>query len=310
MKIIKTAVLLIFTLLAVPVASYFFGTAPGPGEWKAIGTLSRLAAAIIVLTFVTGELTGNNSQVDKLWSILPVAYSWIVTDYGDYAPRLVLMASLVTVWGIRLTINFALKGAYQLQFWGGEEDYRWKELRRKPEFGKRWKWTLFNLFFISGYQNVLILLFTLPIILALQYRTAPLGAADVIIALLMLFFIGFETIADLQQWKFQSRKRALAEAGGVMTADVAKGFPDKGLWAFSRHPNYFAEQCIWICFYLFSIAAGGTVINWSITGCLLLVLLFRGSSEFSESISAGKYPAYREYQEKVSRFIPLPTSRK
>lgn len=310
MKIINTAVLLIFTLLAVPVASYFFGTAPGPGEWKAIGTLSRVAAAVIIITFVTGELTGNNSQVDKLWSILPVAYSWIVADYGDYAPRLVLMSTLVTVWGIRLTINFALKGAYQLRFWGGEEDYRWKELRRKPEFGKPWKWTLFNLFFISGYQNVLILLFTLPIILALQYRTAPLGAADVIIALFMLFFIGFETIADLQQWKFQSRKRALAEAGGVMTADVAKGFPDKGLWAFSRHPNYFAEQCIWICFYLFSIAAGATVINWSITGCLLLVLLFRGSSEFSESISAGKYPAYREYQEKVSRFIPLPNSRK
>lgn len=310
MKIISTAILLLFTLLAVPAISYFFGTAPGPAEWEAVATLAKLAAAAVVLTFVTGELTGNNSQVDKLWSILPVVYTWFVADYGNYAPRLVLMSILVTIWGVRLTVNFGLKGAYLLRFWAGEEDYRWKVLRRKPEFSQRWKWTLFNLFFISGYQNVLILLFTLPTILALQYPDRPLGTADFLIAGLMLFFIGYETVADIQQWNFQSRKKSCQEAGGVLPADVRKGFLDRGLWAFSRHPNYFAEQSIWICFYLFSIAAGGAIINWSITGCLLLVVLFQGSSNFSESISAGKYPEYRAYQQKVSRFIPLPNNRK
>ncbi|MEI6456660.1 MAG: DUF1295 domain-containing protein [bacterium] len=305
MKIITTAILLGITLLAVPILSFFFGTALGPLEWKALNTLTIMLVIVVAYCFIVGELTRNNSQVDKLWSLLPIAYSWIVAGYGDYSPRLVLMSILVTLWGVRLTINFAMKGAYQWRFWTGEEDYRWVVLRQKPEFQPRWKWTLFNLFFISGYQNVLIFLFTLPAIVALQNNTAPLGIIDFVAAGLMFFFIVFETIADIQQWNFQSKKWAMIKAGGELTGDYKKGFLDKGLWALSRHPNYFAEQSIWVCFYLFSIAAGGQWFNWSIAGCLLLVVLFQGSSAFSEEISAGKYPEYSAYQKKVSRFIPL-----
>jgi steroid 5-alpha reductase family enzyme len=121
----------------------------------------------------------------------------------------------------------------------------------------------------------------------------------------MLLFIGFETIADNQQWRFQKKKHEMIRDQVPLTGDYRKGFLDKGLWSLSRHPNYFAEQGIWICFYVFSVAASGQWLNWSITGCLLLVLLFQGSSEFSEEISAGKYPEYRNYQKKVRRFIPL-----
>ena len=71
-----------------------------------------------------------------------------------------------------------------------------------------------------------------------------------------------------------------------------------------RHPNYMAEQAIWITFYLFSVAATGSWLNWSIAGCLLLLVLFQGSSDFSESISAEKYPEYKAYQEKTGRFLP------
>ncbi len=305
MKIITTAILLVVTLLAVPAFSYFFGTALGEEEWMALKTVSIITLVVIAYSFIVGELTNNNSQVDKLWSLIPIAYVWVVADYGDYAPRLVLMSSLVTIWGIRLTINFALKGAYQWKFWSGEEDYRWLVLRQKPEFSPRWRWTLFNLFFISGYQNVLILLFTLPAIVALQYNTTPLGLFDFIAAGLMVFFILFETIADIQQWNFQSKKVALLKEGKGLSGDYAKGYLDKGLWRYSRHPNYFAEQSIWICFYLFSIAASGQWFNWSIAGCLLLVVLFQGSSNFSEEISAGKYDEYKEYQKRTPRFIPI-----
>jgi len=305
MKIITTAILLVITFLAIPVFSYFFGTALGLLEWKAMNTLIIMVAVVTAYTFITGELTGNNSQVDKLWSLLPIAYTWIVAGYGDFTPRLVLMSTLVTLWGARLTINFALKGAYQWRFWTGEEDYRWLVLRQKPEFSPRWKWTLFNLLFISGYQNVLILLFTLPAIVALQYVTVPLGVFDFIAAGLMFFFIAYETIADIQQWNFQSRKWAMIKAGKVLTGDFKRGFLDKGLWAHSRHPNYLAEQAIWVCFYLFSVAASGQGFNWSIAGCLLLVVLFQGSSNFSEEISAGKYPGYADYQKKVPRFLPV-----
>jgi steroid 5-alpha reductase family enzyme len=305
MKIITAAILLVITLLAVPVFSYFFGTAPGIAEWQALHTLMIIAAIVAAYSFIVGEITKNNSQVDKLWSIIPIVYVWVVAGYGGYEPRLVLMSILVTLWGVRLTINFALKGAYQWRFWTGEEDYRWQVLRRKPEFAQRWKWTLFNLFFISAYQNVLILLFTLPAIIALQNITVPLGIFDYTAAGLMLFFIAFETMADIQQWNFQSRKQALLRRGQELTGDLKKGFPDKGLWALSRHPNYLAEQAIWVCFYLFSIAASGQWFNWSIAGCLLLIVLFQGSSAFSEEISAGKYPDYADYQKKVPKFLPF-----
>ncbi len=304
MKIITTAILLGITLLAVPVFSYFFGTALGESEWKALHTLIIIAAIVIAYSFIVGELTRNNSQVDKLWSLLPIAYTWIVTAYGDFAPRLLVMSILVSLWGLRLTINFAMKGAYSWRFWAGEEDYRWLVLRQKPEFNPRWKWTLFNLFFISGYQLVLILLFTLPAIVALQNINTPICIFDYIAAALMFFFIVYETIADIQQWNFQSKKHAMIKAGKELTGDYKKGFLDKGLWAFSRHPNYFAEQSIWVCFYLFSVAAGSQWFNWSIAGCLLLIVLFQGSSSFSEEISVGKYPEYPEYQKRVPRFIP------
>ncbi|HTX89083.1 MAG TPA: DUF1295 domain-containing protein, partial [Bacteroidales bacterium] len=257
MRIVTTAILLVFTLIMVPVFSYFFGTAPGATEWQVLQVLMIIAGIAAAYSFLAGELTRNNSQVDKLWSLLPVAYVWVVAGYGGFSSRLVLMAVLVSLWGIRLTINFALKGAYMWRFWGGEEDYRWKALREKPGFSPRWKWTLFNLFFISLYQNVLILLFTLPAVVALQYDSSSPGIADGLVAGLMLFFIIFETVADLQQWKFQSRKKALVKAGDELTGDYKKGFPNKGLWALCRHPNYFAEQAIWVCFYLFTITSGG-----------------------------------------------------
>jgi steroid 5-alpha reductase family enzyme len=306
MKILSTASLLGLTLLAVPVFTYLFGTPLGQTEYDVLKILVYVTVSSMVYCFVVGEITGNNSQVDKLWSILPIVYVWIVTWKGDFSPRLVIMAVLATLWGIRLTANFALKGAYSWKFWDGEEDYRWKILREKPEFTPRWKWTLFNLFFISGYQNVLILLFTLPALVALQNKEVPLQSLDYVITGLTLIFILYETIADIQQWNFQSKKWSMIKAGISLEGDYAKGFLDRGLWAYCRHPNYFAEQMIWVCFYLFSITASGLWFNWSVIGCLLLIVLFTGSATFSEEISASRYSGYRAYQQRVSRFLPWP----
>lgn len=305
MNIVGTAFLLITTLLVVPVISYFTGTSLGPAESAALHSLMMTLLAAWIVCFALGELTHNVSQVDKLWSLLPIAYTWTVAIHGEYSPRLLLMAILVTAWGLRLTYNFSRHGAYRLKFWKGHEDYRWQVLRERPEFQPRWKWTLFNLGFISGYQNVLILLMTLPTVVALQFAATPLGWLDYLAAALMLLMLVIETVADQQQWQFQSAKKALIESGRPLTGRYAKGFLDTGLWARSRHPNYFAEQGIWISFYLFSVAVSGQWINWSISGCILLVILFRGSSNFSEEISAGKYPQYAEYQQKVPRFIPI-----
>jgi steroid 5-alpha reductase family enzyme len=83
-----------------------------------------------------------------------------------------------------------------------------------------------------------------------------------------------------------------------------KGFNTTGLWSRSRHPNYFAEQAIWLCFYVFSIGAGMGVANWSLIGALLLIVLFQGSSSLAEGISGGKYPEYEGYCKSVPRFFP------
>ena len=72
-----------------------------------------------------------------------------------------------------------------------------------------------------------------------------------------------------------------------------------------RHPNYAMEQTIWVVFYLFSVHATGEWVNWSVAGCALLLILFKGSSDFSEEISAKKYPEYKNYQQRVPRFIPF-----
>ena len=76
-----------------------------------------------------------------------------------------------------------------------------------------------------------------------------------------------------------------------------------GLWSFSRHPNFACEQLIWITFYLISASANGTWLNWSVVGCILLVVLFYNSAVFSEGISSRKYPDYKKYQDNVPMFL-------
>ena len=262
-----------------------------------------IVAAVILLTFTLGQLTGNYSQVDKLWSIVPVVYVWYMAYLGQWNDRMLIMAILVTLWGVRLTYNFARRGAYSWKFWEGEEDYRWEILRKKPGLKNPFIWTLFNLGFICFYQNTLIFLITLPVIAVYAENVTAVGMIDYLLAFLFMAAIFIEYIADQQQYDFQTEKynRMYSDKELGIYED---GFVSKGLWAFVRHPNYAAEQAIWVILYLFSVHATSQWFNWSIGGAILLILLFRGSANFSEEISASKYPKYKEYQEKVPRFIP------
>ena len=159
----------------------------------------------IAYCFIAGEITGNNSQMDKLWSILPIVYAWIIVGKSGMNLRLIVMAILITIWGVRLTLNFAKKGAYSLKFWSGEEDYRWIVLRNNPKLNKRWKWAFFDLFFISIYQNELVLAICLPL-LAVMESAVIFNVFDAFITAFVLGFIILETIADKQQMTFQTTK--------------------------------------------------------------------------------------------------------
>lgn len=301
---IKTIFVLLFTLIVVPLITWYFDE-PLPNEHQQILTeLIIMYVTVAGICFIVSELTKNCSQVDKLWSIMPVIYAWYIAIKGGMDTRVMLMASLITLWGARLTFNFARRGGYSWKFWTGEEDYRWEVLRQNPALKGKLRWTLFNLFFISYYQMGLILLFTLPTLVALQGADKPLFWADYVLTAAFLVMLIIETVADQQQWNYQKEKYRRINAGEKLDGIYAKGFVHTGLWKYMRHPNYMAEQSVWIIIYLFSVAATGKWVNWSIAGALLLIILFQGSSDFSEKISAQKYPEYKEYQRKTGRFIP------
>lgn len=301
---LRTILLLLATLIALPVVAFYYDQPLAPEQWLTLQTLLKIMLGVALSCFVVSELTGNCSQVDKLWSIVPIAYVWVVAAAADYSPRLLLMAVLATLWGLRLTYNFWRRGGYDWLPWRGEEDYRWSVLRQNPLLHGRFRWGLFNLFFISLYQNTLILLFTLPSIVAWQGAGRPLNVVDFLAAGFFAFFLVMETVADQQQYDFQQEKYRRKAAGETLDGEFAQGYRSTGLWGRVRHPNYAAEQAIWLSFYLFSVAATGRWLNWSLAGGILLMLLFLGSSDFSEKISAEKYPGYADYQRRVPRFVP------
>ena len=302
---LRTILILLFSIIVVPLVSVYLGEPLSIEQVTILKESSILALAIALLCFMVSEITNNYSQTDKVWSIAPIIYTWYITYAGEWDDRMVLMAVLVTIWGLRLTYNFGRRGGYSWKFWTGEEDYRWRILQENPIFkNKPWNWRLFNFFFISLYQNGLIYLFTLPILAVMLKEEIPLGIFDLLLSITFLFFVVIEFIADQQQWDFQNKKYELIRSGKPLPEPYSKGFVDTGLWGWMRHPNYMAEQAVWIVFYLFSVVATGDWINWSMIGCLLLLILFYNSSNFSEEISAGKYPQYRAYQNKVGRFLP------
>ena len=118
--------LLVLSLVVCPILYFNMGPALNALQMETLKILGIVAGCSAFLCFVLGEITRNNSQVDKIWSILPFVYCWIIAVKGGMSPRLVVMAVLATLWGVRLTFNFARKGAYKLKFWEGEEDYRWR----------------------------------------------------------------------------------------------------------------------------------------------------------------------------------------
>ena len=254
----------------------------------------QAALFFTTLCWLLSVTTGNFSQVDRLWSILPILYvAWFASRAGFHDARLNLLALLTALWGVRLTFNFARKGGYH---WSSE-DYRWPILRQRMG---PWKFQLFNATFIAPCQNFILWTLALPAYVALRAR-APFSSLDAIAGSLYALALLGETIADEQQWKFQSDKQRRRARG----EPVDKPFLDQGLFAYSRHPNFLCEQLIWWCAYLFAVSATGRFLNWGLPGPSLLTLLFLGSSRFTEELTLSRYPAYAAYQQRVPRQLPF-----
>ena len=271
-----------------------------------------LCFVIAVYCLVMSVITSNCSKVDQIWSITPVLYAWLVylwpsSHHDGHHTRLLVVTLLITVWGVRLTYNFSRRGGYSPSFWNHEEDYRWPVLRKF--FNNSVLFFIFNVTFIASYQNLLLLLIASPLF-EVARGPAAMNVGDWLMAAALVGLIVGETVADQQQWEYHLRKLAVPaeKRGAHADPDVRDGFYQSGLFTYSRHPNYFCEQAIWVVVYVFSVTHAATaaeLLNVWVAGPVLLILLFQGSAAFSESITASKYPGYKDYQRRTSQFLPF-----
>jgi len=291
------AALCISALVTLPFSggsiASFFKTA------DALAVTSLCAFGFAICSFVFGLITGDYSWVDRLWSTLPVAFTWYYAYRGGFTPALCVIAGLVSLWGLRLSFNFARKGGYT-----GTEDYRWGVLRGKIK--NPFLWQLFNLFFISSYQIGMFILFTWPVYGVIKTGN-DFSIFFYISAALAFIFICIETAADQTQWNFHIAKKAAQDGkkfSDKYINDVKNGFLSRGLFRFSRHPNYFGELGFWWSIWLTALSIIGDFSRSGFFGPIMLTILFIGSTIFTESITGGKYPKYKEYKAGTSPIIP------
>ena len=228
----------------------------------------------------------NVNLVDSLWSIFflaaAIVYTMLEPAHGE---RTALVLILVSVWAARLTIHLTLRN------WGKPEDHRYQAIRRNNSPGFAWK----SVYIVFGLQAVLAWIISMPLHAAIL-APAPLAALDLLGAALALFGLIFEILADRQLARFRSNP---ANDGGVM---------DRGLWRYSRHPNYFGEACFWWGLWLIAASGGGW---WSLVSPLLMTVLLlkvSGVAMMEKDISQRR-PGYRDYVRRTSAFFPWPPVR-
>ncbi|OQE28555.1 hypothetical protein PENSTE_c003G01942 [Penicillium steckii] len=273
-----------------------------------------LGSVLAAIFFLAAEINRNYSQVDRFWSILPTMYNVHFAAWARLAgirtQTLDTIAFISILWSARLTFNYWRKGGYQI----GSEDYRWQIVRSKVN--SVFLFTIFNFAFIAIAQSLLLLLITCPsyvfVIIANSQGTENFGLPDLAFSRAALFFIIIEYFADQQQWNFQTAKQQYQKTARIEAdnkdqyspEDLERGFVVSGLWSWSRHPNFVAEQAVWLTLYLWACYRTETYLQWSGLGIAGYIILFQASTRLTEWITAGKYSEYPEYQARVGRFLP------
>ena len=239
--------------------------------------------AMMFLLWLISQVRRDVSIIDPVWGVGFVVIAWATCIQNwPVSGRMLLVTSLVTIWGIRL---------WGYLFWRGigePEDSRYAAMRDKHD--DRFWWV--SLITVFGLQAFLLWLIAFPI----QYTAASaeatsLGWLDAVGVLLWLVGFFFESVGDWQLARFRGNPD---NRGKVL---------DSGLWRYTRHPNYFGDFCVWWGFYLLSIGAGA---GWTIFSPLVMSILLMkisGVTLLEKNISERR-PEYSSYKARTSSFFP------
>ncbi|MEU2728737.1 DUF1295 domain-containing protein [Streptomyces griseoviridis] len=258
--------------------------------WEAfaegLGWAAVAAGAVMLVTFAVALRLGVHRVVDVAWgaafAMVAVVSCAVSAGSGDPVRRY-LVTALTVVWGLRLAVHIARRGA------GHGEDPRYERmLARAP--GNR---NLYALRMVYLLQGALVWLVSLPV-QAAQYVAGPVSAFAWAGTALVLFGVAFEGVGDAQLARFKADP---AHRGKIM---------DRGLWSWTRHPNYFGDFCVWWGLFLFVCdswqAAAVTVVSPLVMSCLLIW----GSGKRLLERHMAERPGYTAYAARTSGFFPRP----
>jgi steroid 5-alpha reductase family enzyme len=244
------------------------------------------AAAAMAVTAVVARAGGVVSVVDVTWGLVFVAIAWVSYALGTGSWRSLLLALLVSLWGGRLAWHIRRRAL------GRGEDPRYEQMLADAPPGRRFSYAVRRVFVVQGLAAWFV---SLPVQVAAT-TDRPLGVVAALGVVVWLVGVTFETVGDAQLARFKADP---ANRGAVM---------DRGLWAWTRHPNYFGDAAVWWGVWLVAAEAWPGVLTVLSPVAMTYFLAFATGARLLEREMATR-PGYREYRERTSMFVPLPPKR-
>lgn len=253
-----------------------------------------LVFGLVYTTWLIHLIIRDASIIDLIWGagfgLVAGALLYAQEDRTSYH---FLLACLPIIWAVRYTVFIWRRNS------GKGEDPRYTMLRDRIKKNGQ-SWPLYSFFMVYGFQSLSMLLVTAPLIIGLA-APADVGIGVLAIMGSLLWIVGFlfEALADAQLNAF---KRQIGDYDGPYEE---KPVMDKGLWKYSRHPNYFGNACMWWGIALVALSAPWGWIGLIGAAYMNFALVYLTGKANNEAKMA-KRIAYRKYKSRTSGFFPLP----
>jgi steroid 5-alpha reductase family enzyme len=249
-----------------------------------VSGVSALALLVVhSVTFVIGRRIGRYNVVDVAWGVGFVAVAAVAATLGTGDPtRRWLLLALVAIWGLRLSWHIHRKTAAK------GEDRRYSDLLRDATPAK----VVRKVFLLQGFLTLFVS-FPLQLSAASGPTPGPLLAVAALGMAVWLLGLGFEAVGDRQLRIFKSDP---ANRGVIM---------DRGLWAWTRHPNYFGDACVWWGLWLITINGWLPLLTVGSPLLMTYFLVNVSGARLTEKYMKGR-PGFGEYQKRTAYFVPRP----